>query len=175
VVRRAPARQDRLTPEVRRRLARAAFLLAFVWLVAYFFANVEIQIEGANGWAASLPVTFRVEKHWLLDLFWGGRPLTGYHAWVFSFMALMFHLPLVAFGRWSPRLQLRTLACISQFWIVEDALWFILNPAYGWTKLTPEHVPWHIHWVLGVPTDYVSFGLIGFLVYAGSWWGTDVD
>ncbi len=164
-----------MPPDLRTRVKRAAFLLVFVWLVAYFFANVEIQIEGADGWAAKLPVTFRVEHHWLLDLFWGGRPMTGYHAWVFSFMALMFHLPLVAFGRWSPKLQLRTLACVSQFWIVEDALWFILNPAYGWSKLDPAHVPWHIHWILGVPTDYVTFGLVGFIAYAVSWWGKDLD
>ena len=76
-------------------------LLCAVAVLAYFFANVEIQIEGPHGWAASLPVTFRVEHHWLLDVFWGGRPLTGYHAWVFAFMALVFHLPLVFGNRWT--------------------------------------------------------------------------
>ena len=75
-------------------------------VVALFFANVEIQIEGPNGWASALPVTFRIEEHWLLDIFWGGRPLTGYHAWVFSFMALAFHLPLVWSFRWSLKLDL---------------------------------------------------------------------
>ena len=64
-------------------------LLVFVLVVAAFFAQVEIQIEGSAGWAASLP-TWRVEKHWLLEIFWGGRAMTGYHAWVFSFMALVF-------------------------------------------------------------------------------------
>jgi len=54
------------------------------------FAEVEIQIEGAAGWASSLRLEDR--DHWLLDLFWGGRPMTGYHAWVFSFMFLAFHL-----------------------------------------------------------------------------------
>jgi len=29
--------------------------LAWTILLAYFFANVEIQIEGGAGWAASLP------------------------------------------------------------------------------------------------------------------------
>jgi hypothetical protein len=55
------------------------FVVAWVVLLAYFFANVEIQIEGSAGWAANLP-TWRIEHHWLLDLFWGGRPMTGYHA-----------------------------------------------------------------------------------------------
>ena len=127
---------------------------------AFFFANVEIQIEGANGWAASLPVTFRVEEHWLLDIFWGGRVLTGYHAWVFSFMALMFHLPFALLGRWSCRLEARVLASIGLFWIIEDALWFVLNPAFGWAQLTPEHVPWHTHWFLGLPVDYWTFSAV---------------
>lgn len=35
----------------------------------------------------------------LLDLFWSGKPMTGYHAWVFPFVALFFHLPAVFFGR----------------------------------------------------------------------------
>ncbi len=68
--------------------------IAWTLLLAYFFANVEIQIEGAAGWAADLP-TWRIERHWLLDLFWGGRAMTGYHAWVFPCVALFFHFPLV--------------------------------------------------------------------------------
>ena len=67
--------------------------LLYIALLALFFAQVEIQIEGPTGWAANLP-TWRVEQYWWLDWFWGGRPLTGYHLWVFSFMALAFHLPI---------------------------------------------------------------------------------
>lgn len=152
-------------PEV----VHAVGLAAFVVVLAFFFANVEIQIEGADGWAASLPVTFRVEQHWLLDIFWGGRPMTGYHAWIFSFMALAFHLPLVWEGQWSVRKHLRVLTCVSMFWIVEDALWFILNPAFGWAKLTPEHVPWHVHWLFGLPTDYWTFGGVATIGYALTW------
>ncbi len=71
-----------------RKILHLLLLLAWLLLLAFFFAQVEIQIEGARGWAASLP-TWRIEGHWLLDLFWGGRPLTGYHAWIFSFMLLV--------------------------------------------------------------------------------------
>ena len=47
-------------------------LLTMFWvsLMAFFFAEVEIQIEGDAGWATSLP-TWRIEQHWLLDIFWG--------------------------------------------------------------------------------------------------------
>ena len=50
--------------------------LLYIALLALFFAQVEIQIEGPTGWAANLP-TWRVEQYWWLDWFWGGRPLTG--------------------------------------------------------------------------------------------------
>jgi hypothetical protein len=47
---------------------RLAGMLFWALLMAFFFANVEIQIEGAAGWAANLP-TWRIEHHWLLDIF----------------------------------------------------------------------------------------------------------
>lgn len=139
-------------------------LLLWVALLAFFFAKVEIQIEGANGWAADLP-TWKIEKHWLLDIFWGGRPMTGYHAWVFSFMALVFHLPIFVSGFWNWRLEARLLALLMAFWIVEDFLWFLLNPAFGWSKFQPAFVPWHKNWYLRVPVDYLVFLGSGAVLY----------
>jgi hypothetical protein len=117
------------------------------------FANVEIQIEGAAGWAANLP-TWRVEDSWL-NVFWGGKPITGYHVWVFSFMALAFHLPLFLLGTFSWRLEARIVGAVMVFWIVEDFLWFLLNPAFGMDRFAPACIPWHKQWVLGVPVDYL--------------------
>ncbi len=133
--------------------------LAFTSLAALFFAEVEIQIEGAAGWAASLP-TWRIEKHWLLDIFWGGRPMTGYHAFVFPFIAIVFHFPVIATMTWSLRLEARIIACTMLFWVIEDVLWFILNPAFGWSRFTPANVPWHPHWMFGLPVDYWVFSAI---------------
>jgi hypothetical protein len=137
-----------------------AATLGYVVLLAFFFAHTEIQIEGAGGWAAHLP-TWRIERHWLLDVFWGGRPLTGYHAWVFSCMALVFHFPVVLLQRWSVRIELRILGALAVFWIVEDWLWFVMNPAYGLQRFVPELVPWHKHWLGPAPTDYWVFGCAG--------------
>lgn len=133
--------------------ARIFPTILWVVLLAYFFANIEIQIEGADGWATSLP-TWRIEEHWLLDVFWGSRAMTGYHAWVFPFIALVFHLPIFFIGQWSLRLECRILACIMVFWVVEDFLWFVLNPAYGVERFTPETVAWHKYWLWGAPIDY---------------------
>ena len=44
---------------------------------------------------------------------------------------------------------------------VEDALWFVFNPAFGWRALTPERATWHPHWLLGVPVDYWVFAIVG--------------
>lgn len=129
---------------------------AWALLMAFFFANAEIQIEGGAGWATSLP-TWRIEKHWLLDLFWGGRAMTGYHAWVFTFMVLVFLLPLAFNGRWRGRDLVLALGGLAAFWVAEDLLWFVVNPAYGYGRLDPVHVPWHPRWLLGLPVDY--------------WWG----
>jgi hypothetical protein len=149
------------------RILHALLLLAAVVFIGYLFANVEIQIEGAAGWASNLP-TWRIERHWLLDLFFGGRAMTGYHAWVLPCILAFFHLPMAFNGAWSWRLEARAAACFIFFWIAEDALWFICNPAFGWARLTPADAVWHKHWILGLPADYWIFTVIGTLLFAWS-------
>ncbi|NDI87181.1 hypothetical protein [Undibacterium crateris] len=145
---------------------RNSILLTLSWvaLLAIFFAQVEIQIEGSAGWAVNLP-TWRIEQHWLLDLFWGGRAMTGYHAWVFPLIAMFFHFPMFMLQQWSLALQARTIACIIVFWIIEDASWFIMNPAFGWHALRPENVPWHHHWWWGLPVDYWLGSAVAFVLF----------
>jgi len=126
----------------------------FILVAAFVFAKLEIEIEGPHGWAEKLP-TWRVESHRLLDWFFGGRPLTGYHVWAFAFALFFFHLPFFwSPGSWSLRGELQALAAYTAFWIVEDFLWFVFNPHYGWGKFTRANVWWHKRWLLGVPLDY---------------------
>ncbi len=144
---------------------RIGLMLGWVILLGLFFAQTEIQIEGAAGWAANLP-TWRIEQHWLLDLFWGGRAMTGYHAWVFPFVALFFHFPFFFMQQWSLRAEARAIACIMLFWISEDFLWFVLNPAFGLARFNPQSIPWHKHWFLYAPTDYsVSLAVAAVLLW----------
>lgn len=146
---------------------RLAVTLAFTLLLSLLFSQVEIQIEGGAGWAAGLP-TWRIEEHWALDLFWGGRPMTGYHAWMFSFIALVFHFPLCFAPRWGLREEARAVACIIVFWIVEDFLWFATNPAFGIERFAPDFIPWHKHWFWFAPIDYWLFSAVALalLVYS---------
>jgi hypothetical protein len=144
-------------------------MLTVIWvmLLGVFFAQAEIQIEGAHGWATSLP-TWRIEHHWLLDIFWGGRAMTGYHAWVFPFITMFMHFPLFFVGHWSWRAEVRVIACVMVFWVTEDFLWFVMNPAYGMARFNPEVVTWHKHWILGAPTDYWTFAILSVLLLWGS-------
>ncbi|HVL75051.1 MAG TPA: hypothetical protein VM406_03475 [Noviherbaspirillum sp.] len=146
---------------------RLAATLAYTMMLALLFAQVEIHIEGDAGWAANLP-TWRIEDHWMLDVFWGGRPLTGYHATMFSFIGLAFHLPAFFKPRWGWPDEARVLGCLMVFWIVEDFLWFVTNPGYGIGRFTEEHIAWHKHWFLFAPVDYWVFGMIALalLVYS---------
>ena len=151
---------------------RTTLYLAWVLLMAFFFANAEIQIEGGAGWAASLP-TWRIEKHWLLDIFWGGRAMTGYHAWVFSFMALAFFAPLAFNARADRGDAMLALAGLIVFWVAEDFLWFLLNPAYGWARFDPAHATWHKHWMAAAPADYwIGLIVASLLLWARARWTT---
>ena len=142
------------------------FCLLMLWILilAFFFAKVEIHIEGGDGWAANLP-TWRVERHKLLDIFWGGRPMTGYHAWMFTFMALVFHLPVLLTGAFTWPLEARILASLMYFWILEDFLWFVLNREYGLRRFKPHLVAWHGRWVLCFPAEYWIFSVLGGVLF----------
>ena len=141
------------------------FLTVFwVLLLALFFAQVEIQIEGASGWGGNLP-TWRIEKHWLLDLLWGGRAMTGYHAWVFPFIAMFFHFPFFLTQQWNIKLEARTISCLIIFWIIEDFMWFLMNPAYGLHHFNQIDAHWHKHWIWGTPIDYWIGGAVSIFLF----------
>lgn len=144
-------------------------LLAWIALMALLFAKLEIQIEGPHGWAAALP-TWRLPKSSALRRLFGGREVTGYHVFAFAFMAAAFHLPLVLCGRFSLPLEARILAGLATFWMLEDFLWFALNPAFGLARFKPQHVPWHPHWFLGVPVDYLVLSAGSIVLFIYSYW-----
>lgn len=146
-------------------------LLSVVYLIitAGVFARLEIQIEGPNGWAANLP-TWRLDNRWT-RLFYGSRPLTGYHLWMQIFVMLMIHVPLAMQpSLWSRGVELRVVSFYVLFFIIEDFLWFVINPAFGVSRFRREHIWWHApSWWWIMPRDYWVFGLLGVLGYALSW------
>lgn len=131
---------------------------------AALFALVEIQIEGQNGWAGQLP-TWRIENRWT-RLFFGKKPLTGYHLYALLFVFLMAHAPFfigVALPTW--RGEARVLAFVILFWVLEDFLWFVFNPGFGVRKFRRQHIWWHAPaWWWIMPRDYWLFVPTGLLL-----------
>lgn len=129
------------------------------------FAALEVQIEGEAGWAADLP-TWRVDNAFTRVIM-GGRPLTGYHLYCHAFVVIAAHLPVgMGFVPLSLAAEARIVAFIILFWIVEDFLWFVINPRYGIRRFRAEHVPWHAHaWWGGMPREYWVFMPIGIGLY----------
>lgn len=141
--------------------------LAVVLFGAFLWAKLEVEIEGKNGWAKNLP-TWRIEGHFLLDLFMGGRPLTGYHAWAFSFVAFAFHLPLLWMKTWSVPLECEVLGSLMLFWVVEDFVWFMINPHFGWQKYRRQDIVWHRRWFWILPADHWGMIVMGVALLAWS-------
>jgi hypothetical protein len=139
--------------------------LGYLLVMAVVLALWEIQIEGKNGWAGNLPC-WRIEKGWLVKL-WGGRPFTGYHFFLNFFMLLFVHMPLF-FTVWNLRLESLLLGFFVGIWLIEDFLWFVLNPNYGLKNFRKEKIWWHKIWWGPVPSCYWwGLAMAGTLIYLG--------
>lgn len=125
--------------------------LLFIFLIAFFIAKLEIQIEGKDGWAKSLP-TWKV-KNKLTNLINGDYPFTGYHFWAFFTMITFIHLPFFVGMPLSLQTELKLLSILFLTTVLEDFLWFVLNPNFGIRKFNSKFVGWH-KWMGPLPTLY---------------------
>jgi len=143
------------------------FFFGTLLAAAFLFAKVEIQIEGGDGWAAKIP-TWRVTNRWT-ELLYGHRPLTGYHLYVQLFVLVFCHLPF-SFGLpWTPRGEALVLSFMTLFWILEDFLWFAVNPSFGIRKFKATEIWWHRKvWWLVAPREYFVMGAVAAFLYV---WG----
>lgn len=146
--------------------------LLFLIKIIYFFvlavllAILEIQIEGADGWAANLP-TWRPSHEYRMVRVWrkltGNKELTGYHLFLIIFLLVMVHLPFVWGGYWSWTSELELLGFFMVFVVTWDFLWFVLNPGFSLTDFNAKQVWWHKKWLGKLPLDYY-LGWIGSIV-----------
>jgi hypothetical protein len=140
-------------------------LLGFMAFMSLILALWEIQIEGKDGWAANSP-GWRLEKGWLVKIT-GGRPITGYHFYMTVFIIALVHLPLF-FVTWSLRLECLLLGFYLGMVLLEDFLWFVLNPYYGIKNFRKEKIWWHRTWWGPVPSLYwILLVLTVLLIYFG--------
>lgn len=152
----------------------------YIFIVATVLAVLEIQIEGAAGWAKNLP-TWRPKGTWYVKLYeriMSGREFTGYHLTMFSFVFLIFHLPYVFGLPFNLDQELRTISFFFMFMVLWDFLWFVLNPHYPLSRFKKEHILWHKKWALGAPIDYYGGVIASLLVIIPTgdflWWLTNI-
>ena len=68
----------------------------YLFVLAFFLALLEVQIEGRHGWAKKLPTWRPHAGKWYARLYakiMGGKELTGYHAAIFGFVLALLHFP----------------------------------------------------------------------------------
>lgn len=156
------------------------FTSLFWFFLAMVFAAVEIEVEGKHGWAEKTSTWFRTKglAAKLYGLAMGGKPLTGYHLFMFFLPILIFHSHFVMGVPWSFAKELLVFAMYFVWMPTWDFLWFVLNPYYGVQKFKKENVWWHAqsHWLFNIaPLDYLfGWGLsIGFAGVA-AWLASDL-
>ena len=142
----------------------------FVFLFAVFFALIEIEVEGTEGWAKNLPTARNIIGH-----------LTLYHVYMIL-LAVLIITGFVYFQHtalcsdctvdetppksiwhktvWPAlRVTFKAVFHIIAYFLIQDFLWFVLNPGYTVAKYAKTHIPWHKPWWGGIPAfNFVGIG-----------------
>lgn len=141
--------------------------ISYIFIMALVLAILEVQIEGANGWAANLPTWRPSEKKKYVKFFkkvMGGKEMTGYHLSMFSFVILIFHFPFFFRTEWNLISELDILSIFFLFIVVWDYLWFVVNPSFTIKNFRHDYIFWHKKWLFGLPLDYWFSVFISFLI-----------
>lgn len=147
-----------------------ATLGAYFFLIALILAHLEIQIEGAHGWAEKLP-TWRWDSSTVRRVF--GKPVTGYHVCLVTCILLFLHVPQFYDGSWEREADL--LAMFFLLTVTWDFLWFACNRHFGVARFRRGQIWWFPAWTLGVPREYfvgivLSLGVaLAPALWTGAW------
>ena len=120
----------------------------FFILLGTLWATLEVQIEGKFGWAAKLPTTTFLETKF-----------TWYHV----IMNLMVILIVFETVEWSWRLPF----WVSGLFLIEDYMWFMVNPDFGIIRYDSEHVRWHTWGILGLGTFMPQGNWLSIFIMSG--------
>ncbi len=150
-------------------LTGAILVGAFLFFWAFLYALLEVQTDGAVGWALAFP-TWRKQSPWYSRLM-SGKELTGYHAIMFL-LPIFLMLGTFIFDRyWSGAWRLASLRHAGEMlsWYLMlsvdwDFMWFPLNPYFGIKRFCRGEIRWHRRWIGPIPFDYVG-GLVGAAVF----------
>lgn len=152
------------------------FTNVYIFILATVLAILEIQIEGAHGWAKNLPTWRPFPGHPIAKIYakiMSGKELTGYHSAMFTFVFLIFHLPYFFGLTFTLEHWLKTISLFFIFIALWDFLWFVFNPFHP-IKNFAKNNPNHKSFFLGMPLDYyyaLAISLVPTLVGGfGGWW-----
>lgn len=101
--------------------------IMFFNVLGTIWAALEVQIEGKYGWATELPT----------NKFFGTK-FTWYHV----MMNCMVIMTVFMSVKWSWRVPY----WISGLFLIEDYMWFMINPHFGIKNYNSENVWWHSWW-----------------------------
>lgn len=140
----------------------------YIFLLAVTLAILEIQIEGAHGWAERLPAWRPTRTHWSSRLVWKllTKELTGYHLALVILLLLFFHFPFILGVQFTLENEVKILSFFFIFAALWDFLWFVLNPNFTVERFKAAYITWHRNWLLGLPTDYYGCLMLSLLVIA---------
>ncbi len=115
------------------------------------FALAEAYQEGKHGW--------KYNHRWFSVPLPGGYWLHAYHVFIFLgiFPLFLFVIPLLLVG-WNTHLFLVILFSFLMGLVLEDFLWFVVNPQFSFKKWKPKYVRWY-PWVqigtVAIPLGYL--------------------
>lgn len=139
-----------------------SILLTFLWVILGFAAMAfwEAYIEGLYPWAGrQCGWTLRLGKKWTL---------TAYHFWLNIMFLFFLSLPLVIYG-WDLILFGILLSALMIGLIVEDFLWYIVNPYYSLRFFNENDANWY-PWI-GIGKAKIPFSyIVGIIIALLSWY-----
>ena len=140
-------------------LITAVYLFAICWILA----QLEIQIEGPDGWVSKIP-TWRLNAPWILR-FTNGKPITGYHVYLTALLLALFHFPLI-FIPFSKILEAKILSSYFLATFIWDFQWFVWNPGWGIKRFFKDPIWWFPVKIMGFPLEYYLGLIASFLTVA---------
>ncbi len=139
--------------------------IIFSWIIVAFasIAFWEAYMEGADGWA-SRQVGWKVKV--------GSRyHLTGYHFWLFGVTIPMFLVLAWYIGGLTVQLGATLVCGYLVGMVLEDFLWFVVNPRWKLSEFRPDKVWWYPWLKLGRTHGLPYFYLPALAAAALIWFG----
>lgn len=140
----------------------------YTFLYSLLWALMFVNAEGSDGWGGKSGWVISGKKWFFMNLFTFGRPIRLLPVFgIITFIVSYLFPPLWNISKGFPFTLTNwgeLIAYFALFAILEDLLWFLVNPHYGFSKFKKEFIPWHPRWFLRIPIDY----WIGVVVFIAS-------